>query len=161
MLDEYEFYQGLVLRQLITESPLSLTVRPFVREGRISAFAVNGQVGVFIKHSAKRMSPWRFTFNLVQAADLLDLEAKLPKTFVVFVCGDDGIVTLDIASLHQIVSFEESDHGWVRAERKPRSQYTVGGNRAEFPNKVPSGTSPIGDSLMESLRNWRKRDDTA
>ena len=46
MSDEYEFYQGLVLRQLIVGSGLSLIVRPFVREGRINAFVINGKFGV-------------------------------------------------------------------------------------------------------------------
>jgi hypothetical protein len=152
MSDEYEFYQGLVLRQLVTESELSLILRPFVREGRINAFVLNGKYGVFIKHSAKRMSPWRFTFNLDQASDLLDLEARLMQSFVVFVCGDDGVVTLNVATLHQIVSFQESEHAWVRIERKPRSQYGVAGNRADLQNKVPNGTAPIHEAILEAVR---------
>src|SRR5262245_49624904 len=130
MSDEYEFYQGVVLRRLIVESETSLIIRPFVNEGRINAFVINGKVGVFIKHSAKRMSPWRFSFTLEQVADLLDLEAKAFDSFVVFVCGDDGLVTLDVASLHEIVSFEETEHAWIRVDRSPRSQYGVAGNRA-------------------------------
>jgi hypothetical protein len=152
MSDEYEFYQGLVLRHLVTESEISLILRPFVREGRINAFVINGKYGVFIKHSAKRMSPWRFTFNLDQASDLLDLETKLLQSFVVFVCGDDGLVTLNVAVLHQIVSFQESEHAWVRIDRKPRSQYSVAGNRAELPSKIPNGTVAIHDALLVAVR---------
>jgi hypothetical protein len=155
MSDEYEFYQGLVLRQLIVGSEISLIVRPFLREGRINAFVINGKYGVFIKHSAKRMSPWRFTFTIDQASDLLDLETKLTSSFTVFVCGDDGLVTLSMASLHEIVSFQESEHAWVRIDRKPRSQYSVSGNRAELPNKVPTGTTPIYDKIVEILRERR------
>jgi len=62
MSEGYEFYQGLVLRQLVVESDYSIVLRPFVREGRINAFAIDGLVGVFIKHSAKRMAPWRFAW---------------------------------------------------------------------------------------------------
>ena len=76
MFDEYEFYQGVVLRSIIVDAQGPLTVRPFVREGRIGAFVLNSRVGVLMKHSTKRMSPWRFTFTLEQVADLLDLEAK-------------------------------------------------------------------------------------
>jgi hypothetical protein len=155
MSDEYEFYQGLVLRQLIVGSELSLIVRPFLREGRINAFVLNGKFGVFIKHSAKRMPPWRFTFTIEQASDLLDLETKLTHSFTVFVCGNDGIVTLSMADLHGIVSFQESEHAWVRIDRKPRSQYNVSGNRADLPNKVPTGSSPILDAMMAALRERR------
>jgi len=101
------------------------------------------------------MSPWRYSFNIEQAADLLDLEARLPKSFIVFVCGDDGLVTLDLATLHSIVSFQESEHAWVRIERKPRSQYGVAGNRAELDHKVASGTSQIYEAIVTNLRERR------
>ena len=97
MFDDYEFYQGVVLRNLIVNADFSVMVRPFVREGRISAFVINSRIGVFMKHSTKRMSPWRFTFGLDQVSDLLDLEAKYFDSFVVFICGSDGLVTLDVA----------------------------------------------------------------
>ena len=104
------------------------------------------------------MSPWRFTFTIDQAADLLDLETKLTQSFSVFVCGDDGLVTLNMADLHEIVSFQESEHAWVRIDRKPRSQYSISGNRAELPYKVPTGTSPIHDTMVKSLRDRKRHD---
>src|SRR5882672_882988 len=100
MPDEYEFYQGAVLRQLVIESETSITFRPFVREGRINAFVLNGRVGLYVKHSSKRMSPWRFSFTIEQVADLLDLETRYPDSFIAFVCESDGIVTLSCADLH-------------------------------------------------------------
>lgn len=157
MSDEYEFYQGVVLRQLIVTSGLSVIFRPFVHEGRINAFVINSRVGVFIKHSAKRMSPWRFTFTIEQASDLLDLEAKFPDSFVVFVCESDGIVTIDLASLHQIVSFQDTEHAWVRIERPPRSQYAVGGNRDELPYKIANGVSAIHDTLRTRAQELARR----
>ena len=147
MLDEYEFFQGAVLRQLIVDADGSLTIRPFVREGRISAFIINGRIGVYVKHSSKRMTPWRFTFNLDQAADLLDLEAKFPDTFIVFVCESDGLVTLDVGKLHEIVGFQETENAWVRIERPPRAQYDVGGNKGELPNKLSRGIGIINETL--------------
>jgi hypothetical protein len=156
MIDDYEFYQGVALRHLVVNADSSIIVRPFVKEGRISAFIVNSRVGVFVKHSAKRMSPWRFTFGLDQVSDLLDLEAAYFDSFVVFVCGDDGLVALDVASLHQIVSFEDSESAWVAIERKPRSQYGVWGNRAELPNKIANGMTPIHEFLKTRVREVKR-----
>lgn len=155
MSDEYEFYQGVVLRQLVVGSKFSVTIRPFVREGRINAFVIDAKVGVFIKHSAKRMTPWRFTFSLDQVSDLLDLESKFFDTFVVFVCGDDGLVALDVGSLHEIVTFAETQHAWVRIDRRPREQYGISGNRAELASKVPSGIGSIHEILFSSDRSRR------
>jgi hypothetical protein len=152
MLDDYEFYQGVVLRQLAVENDYSISFRPFVREGRINAFVVNGRVGVYVKHSSKRMSPWRFSFNIDQAADLLDLEHKFPDSFVVFVCGTDGLVTLSFADLHTIVSFQESENAWVSLSRPPRAQYELAGNRSELKHKVSRGISLILETLKTRVR---------
>ncbi|MCP3379443.1 hypothetical protein NLM31_03170 [Bradyrhizobium sp. CCGUVB4N] len=149
MLDEYEFYQGVVLRQLAVENDYSMSAsfRPFVREGRINAFVMNARVGVYIKHSSKRMSPWRFTFTIEQAADLLDLEHKFPDSFMVFVCEADGLVTLSMADLHSIVSFQESENAWVSISRSPRTQYELAGNRGELKYKVARGIGLIPETL--------------
>jgi hypothetical protein len=147
MSETYEFYQGLVLRQLVVQSKYSVVVRPFLREGRINAFVVNGVVGVFIKHSGKRMRPWPFTFNLPQVADLLDLESRYFDSFFVCVCGEDGMVTLNMESLHQIVGFGETESAWIRVDRSPRAQYAVSGNRAELPHKIANGIGPILQTL--------------
>lgn len=155
MFDEYEFYQGVVLRNIIVEAHSPIMIRPFVREGRISAFVINSRFGVVMKHSAKRMSPWRFTFTLEQASDLLDLEAKYQATFVVFICGEDGLVTLDVGTLHDLVTFSVAETAWVAIERKPRSQYSVRGNRSELSRKVPHGTSAVLETIKSRLRELR------
>lgn len=118
----------------------------------MNAFVVNGRIGVYMKHSSKRMSPWRFTFTIEQAADLLDLEHKFPDSFVVFVCGTDGLVTVSFADLHTIVSFEESENAWVSISRPPRNQYEVAGNRGELPNKVARGIGIIPQTLKARIR---------
>jgi hypothetical protein len=152
MLDEYEFYQGAVIRQLIVNSDTSMSFRPFVRLGRITAFVMNGRVGLYVKHSSKRMSPWRFTFTIEQAADLLDLEARFPNSFLVFVCEADGLVTLPFSMLHEIVNFQDSDNAWVSISRPPRAQYSVAGNREELEKKVPRGLGLIFETMKSTLR---------
>jgi len=98
------------------------------------------------------MSPWRFSFNIEQAADLLDLEQKFPDSFVVFVCGDDGLVTLSFGDLHEIVDFQESDNAWVSIARPPRAQYELTGNKGELGNKVARGISLIPETIKERVR---------
>ncbi|UPT96467.1 hypothetical protein J4G48_0046975 [Bradyrhizobium barranii subsp. apii] len=152
MLDEYEFYQGAVLRQLIVNASYSPSFRPFLREGRTTAFVMNGRFGIYVKHSSKRMSPWRFTFTIEQAADLLDLEVKYPESFMMFVCGDDGIVTLSFAELHDIVDFQQTDNAWVAIARPPRSQYAVTGNKGELARKVARGVGLMLEAMQTRAR---------
>jgi|SRR6185437_1760529 len=155
MSDEYEFYQGVVLRQLVVNTDFVLMLRPFETQGRISSFVVNGRVGVFIKHSAKRMSPWRFTFAIEQVSDLLDLTTSYSDSFVVFVCGDDGLVTLPVSKLYEIVSFQGTEKVWIRVERPPRSQYAVSGNKSEIPHKISNGIFSIIDTIRLQAKGLR------
>jgi hypothetical protein len=143
MFDEYEHYQGLVLRQLIVGAEAAVTIEPFVTQGRISSFLLNGKVGVFVKHSAKRLSPWHFTFHIDQIADLLDLAGAHFDSFVALVCGSDGFISLDITTLHTLVDFKQFEQAWIRVDRKPRSMYSISGNRGEMANKVARGGGPI------------------
>lgn len=148
MFDDYELYQGVVLRQIIVGAHATVRVTPFEKEGRVNAFVLNDKIGLFVKHSSKRMSPWRFTFHIEQIADLLDLEAAYFNSFVGFVCGMDGLVVIDVATLHQLVSFEDTETAWLRIDRKPRSLYDLSGNRGELPNKVPRGASLVHAALQ-------------
>jgi len=113
---------------------------------------MNGRFGIYVKHSTKRMSPWRFTFTIEQAADLLDLEVKYPDSFMMFVCGDDGIVTLSFAELHDIVDFQQSDNAWVSITRPPRSQYAVAGNKGELDRKVARGVGLMLEAMQTRAR---------
>ena len=153
MLDEYEFHQGAVLRQLVVSSNLSLSFRPFLRDGRIAAFVMNGRIGIYVKHSSKRMSPWRFTFTIEQAADLLDLEARYQDSFLVFVCETDGLVALSFTELHSLVDFAQSDNAWVSISRPRRAQYHLAGNRGELDRKVSRGIGTILDATLTQSRD--------
>jgi hypothetical protein len=150
MFDDYELYQGVVLRQIIVESHAAVKVTPFERAGRCNAYVLNDTIGLFIKHSAARLSPWSFTFHIDQVADLLDLEIAHPTSFCAFVCGSDGLITLDVVTLHQLVTFEETDAAWIRVSRRPRTMYTVVGNRGQLPYKLARGSSAVVKILQET-----------
>lgn len=146
---DFEASQGLVLRAVLVSDGPPISVAPFNRHGRLDAFVFQEKVGVFIKYSTKRLSPWPFTFHIEQVSELLDLETEYSTAFVVFVCGVDGLLTIDMATLHDLVSFKESEQAWVRIERKPRTLYSLSGNRAELAGKVPRGVAPIVNALRK------------
>lgn len=147
MFDEYEIYQGVALRQIIGGAKSAVCLSPFRKRGRVSAFVLNGTIGVFVKHSSKRMSPWHFTFHRQHVLDLKKLEAACRGSYMIFVCGFDGLVAIDASCLHELVSFEETEQAWVRIERKPRSMYGLSGNRADLKHKLAHGAAPIHAAL--------------
>jgi hypothetical protein len=144
---DFDASQGVVLREIIATAPSPVTVAPFNRHGRLDAFVFDSDVGVFIKYSTKRVTPWPFTFHIDQVSELLDLEVEHSTSFVAFVCGVDGIATIPMATLHELVTFRESEQAWIRVERKPRTLYSLSGNRGVLPNKVAKGVDPIIQAL--------------
>lgn len=148
MFDAYELYQGVALRELVALAASPVLISPFRRVGRVTAFIIDERIGMLVKHSTKRLSPWQFTFHAEHAKDLRSLE-KAYSSYVTFVCGFDGLVTIDVKMLRQIVSFDNTEQAWVRIDRKPRSLYGLVGNRSELPYKIPRGMQPIHTALED------------
>jgi len=58
MIKEFEFYHGAVLSGLAhADRPVSLKLYPTSSN---SSYVINDTIGIFVKYSSKRMSPWKF-----------------------------------------------------------------------------------------------------
>jgi len=144
MIRDFEFYHGLVFARILhgTQRPLSL--RPF-QSASNAAYVVNDSIGIYIKHSAKRMTPWRFTFRKEHQKEIDFLKASFEKVFLVLVCGDDGVVCLSYTELKRILDNQHGLIEWISATRHKREMYSVKGSngeldfkigQSEFPNKM-------------------------
>lgn len=156
MFDEYEHYQGLILRQIITEAENDIRISPVRKVGRINSFVINGAVGIFVKHSAKRLSPWQFTFHREHFEELAQLETDFRQVFMALVCGNDGSVAVRTDSLRELVDFNKATQ-WVRAKRSRRSMYGLSGSKGDLRNKIAQGVTPIFIALAEMAMNSTKR----
>ena len=63
MIAEYIFYHGALLHELTLNHGGAVTIEPRDNHGRPNTFILNSKVGVYIKHSTKRLSPWTYTFT--------------------------------------------------------------------------------------------------
>ena len=71
MTSDYKLYQGAVFTELLDEIEKPLAIRVMREEGRLGSYVINNNVGLYIKHSAVRMSPWQFTFTKANALALM------------------------------------------------------------------------------------------
>jgi len=85
MIKEFEFYHGAVLANLLHESGQDIIIETFPSESNAS-YVVNKNIGLFIKHSTKRMSPWRFSFMQEHQDEILRMKNKLGEVFLLLVC---------------------------------------------------------------------------
>ena len=150
MTDEYEFYHGAVLRALIVECGVPIEIGVDDKIGRVDSFAINRKVGVHIKHSEKRMSPWQFTFSRDNVEELIALDEKYLSLFICLVCGDDGIVALRPDEFLQITGPAQSETYWIRVARPKNKMYELTGNDGTLGGKKSRGIAAVADAIRLS-----------
>lgn len=142
MIRTVEFYHGAAFARLCRESG-GVTIRPF-GVGR-SAYVLDDEVGLYVKYSLKRMSPWPFSFSCSQQEEIAELKGELSEVFIALVCGSDGIASLSSQELSRVLDDEFEAMEWVKASRRAREKYSITGSDGrkvfkvgdnEFPAKV-------------------------
>lgn len=141
MIKEFEFYHGAVLANLLHGSGQSITIEPFPSESNAS-YVVNKSIGLFIKHSAKRMSPWRFSFAQEHQDEILDMKNKLGEVFLLLVCGEDGIVPLNFFELKEILNETHDPVEWISVARNKNKEYKVKGSDGPLSYKISKRDFP-------------------
>jgi len=142
MVSENEKYHGVVFSRLLKTNK-NLQISKFT-DVSSSSYIVNN-VGLYIKYSTKRMSPWNFTFLSTQQDEIEMIHKNFGRVFITLVCGSDGIVALSYDELKQVLDSNISDVERIGISRPPRGKYRVIGTdgklkRAigdnEFPGKI-------------------------
>src|SRR5262249_1798989 len=126
MIAEFDRYHGVVLRQILVAKGDTTSLGVVNLSGRVDAFSVD-RAAFQIKHSAKRLSPWQFTYIEENLAELTELRRRFNPVWAFLVCGDDGVVGLSLEELHSIVRIGQGGAGWVRVSRSRNSMYRVSG----------------------------------
>lgn len=144
MIGEQERHHGVVLARLVRgASPYGADI--LLRGQQRSSYVVGGRVALYVKYSTRRLSPWSFSFTQAHQVEVAALGSTFDCTFVVLVCGDDGIACLSLSEFNSLLDDNFEPTEWLKAARGRRQRYTVTGtdNRqgikvgdSEFPAKV-------------------------
>jgi hypothetical protein len=141
MINEFEFYHGVVFARIIHGTQRPLYVRPFQSTSNAS-YIVNDTIGIYIKYSSKRMTPWHFTFMKEHQDEIDLLKANLTNVFLVLVCNDDGVVCLGYSELKSILDDQHDSIEWISATRHKREMYSVKGSNGELNFKIGQNDFP-------------------
>lgn len=139
-IDKFEFYHGAVLTKLINFGE-KLSIQTFPSESN-ATFTINGNIGIYIKYSAKRMTPWVFTFKKIHQVELKAISELHKETFLVMVCGSDGITCVNYKRLKKLLDDNFDLTEWIKAHRYRREQYQLSGSDGELNYKIPKKTFP-------------------
>jgi hypothetical protein len=133
VIKEFEFFHGVVFARILHGTQRLVSLRAFEPSSNAS-YVLNDKIGIYIKYSSKRMTPWRFTFSQEHKMEIKMLRASIPNVFIVLVCNDDGVVCLSHNELERILGDQEKGFQWISATRRKREMYSIEGSdgRLEF-----------------------------
>ncbi len=140
MIKEFEFYHGAVLTK-IAQSDKKISISAYPSSSRCS-YVIDGNIGLYIKHSTNRLTPWGFSFAKIHQDEIRSMAHSLDKVFVALVCGKDGIACLSFEELKIVLDDDHSDHEWVRVSRRPREKYAVKGSNGKMRFKIAHNHFP-------------------
>ena len=141
MIKEFEFFHGVVFARILHGTRHAVSLKPFQSESNAS-YVVNEAIGIYIKYSSKRMTPWRFTFLKQHQAEIDSLKSAVKNVFLILVCNDDGVLCLSYSELKQILDSQHGSFEWISATRHKREMYAVKGSDGELNFKIGQNEFP-------------------
>jgi hypothetical protein len=143
MIAEYERYHGVVLRELIVKAAGPVLLEAHDRHGRVNSFLFNRRVALHLKHSSKRLPPWRFTFDADVLAEIEELISDHPSFGLVLVCGSDGVVALSADDFRQVTSAPANTARFICVDRDRNTLYRVHGNAGKLSRAKARGLAAV------------------
>lgn len=139
-LNEYEFYNGVVLNRLIRKGkPIKIDIFP--TSGN-NSFMINEKVGLYLKYSTKKISPWRFSFTREHQEEMKIMRDLLENIYLILICGKDGIACIEYEELKQVLDEYYEEVEWVSASRLKREQYSIKGSNGKLDFKIADTDYP-------------------
>lgn len=149
MLREFEFYHGVVLSRLV-HGKMPVQIHTYPTDSNAS-YVLNGTVGLYVKHSTKRMTPWRFSFQKKHQNEIQEMKEKFNEVFLILVCGDDGVVALNFGELKKILDEQHEEVEWVAVSRGPHEKYAVSGSDGKLKHKISENEFP--SKVLKEISN--------
>lgn len=140
MLKDFEFFHGVVFAR-ITHSGIATTISQFSSKDNAS-YIYNRDLGLYIKFSQKRLTPWRFTFLEEQRQLIQNMKQKLKDVFISFVCNEDGICCINFEEYCAVQCSTGNGVKWVSVERSKGQEYRVRGSDGELHHKIADSEFP-------------------
>lgn len=135
MIKEFSFYHGVVFSALSHYSRKPLTIMQYHSRDNAS-YIINDNIGVYIKYSTKRLSPWHFSFQPLHLIELQEIDQEYHELIVMLVCRDDGIVGLIFDELVQVIDVASISTESISVHRRQREKYYVKGSLGALTRKI-------------------------
>lgn len=138
MMRAFEFFHGIVFARILHATQKEISIKPFPTPDNAS-YVVNNKVGIYIKYSSKRLSPWSFSFQKRHQDEILRMKNEIGEVFILLVCNEDGIVALNFTEVRELLNEVHLDAEWISVARGRKQMYTVKGSDGVLDYKAARG----------------------
>ena len=135
MIQEFKAYHGSAFVELLDESttPISI-VRPDLNKN--SLYELNGKIGLYLKHSVQRLSPWRFTFQPEHVEDLSMMIRTYEDNFLILVCGRNSIAVINSDEFATLLPMDEISQSWISVRTGHNKMLQIAGSSGSLSRKI-------------------------
>jgi hypothetical protein len=147
MIGEFELYHGAAIRELIVKATAPVTIVADDEIGRVNSFSVNGRIGLYLKHSHKRLPPWQFTYLPDHLIELDALIARHEEVWLIHICGLDGMVALTLGEFRAMNPEGCETTCFVRIDRDRNTMYRLNGTAGPLKRSKRRGLQHVLEAL--------------
>lgn len=134
-IKDFEKHHGVVFSRLIHMYE-GIKITADINQDN-SSYIINDKLGFYIKHSAKRLTPWQFTFKAQHHQSITKLNKLYGNGYVVFVCNSDGICAITFKDYFKLIrDIEDEQIKNISVSRLKNEQYSVSGTDGELEHKI-------------------------
>ena len=143
MIAEFELYHGAAIRELIVGACVPVKIESYDNLGRVNTYKINGELGLHIKHSSKRLPPWQFTYSIDNLNEIRELAAHCSSVWLVHICWQAGIVALSLSEFLTINPPDAETTNFVRVDRDRNKMYRVNGTKGRLTHPKRRGLQDV------------------
>lgn len=135
MIKDYEQYHGIALSRIAHKYGKLNISTDFNNDN--SSYLLNNEIGLYIKFSKKRLTPWQFSFNADHYQDILKLAENTKSGYLALVCGFDGVCCISFDDFFYLINgIERGTIKSISVARFKNQQYQVTGSDNQLKRKI-------------------------
>ena len=100
------------------------------------------KIGIYIKFSNSRRSPWRYTFKRQHQEEINKMYHECKKIYVLLIAGNDGVVLLTYENLKKLLDENFLETEWLSVNRKYKQYFRVDGQDSKSKIRIPKSDFP-------------------
>lgn len=141
MIDNYHLYHGAAL-SIVTEAQRFGSIAR-INDLPLGAYAINHDIGIFIKHTTNDRSPWHFNFHPEHQTAVRRLFDKYDdRAYVVLVCGKAGICVLKYGEYAAVLDENFTDQENLTVSRPSGGSFRISGALGKYKKAIALNRFP-------------------